>query len=1052
MPLPPDQARQILLAKLNAEQQGAVSNDSRRLLVVAGAGSGKTEVMARRVAWWVAVDEIPRDEIIAFTFTEAAAEELKFRIRSWLERIASDHEDPTLGGMYVGTIHGFCLKALRDFAPDEFYMFDVVDDAGRMALIQQGYHHILGLQSFQSAAERSGTAIGRFRSQDLFLRGYDLLNEYGRLEVSLPPDSPPTDVAGDKEWCQQADLQTEVGTSDLASAFALSAARYYAYLRSRRFLDFSTIQSEFTRRLTSDSTFLQNIRQSWTRLVVDEVQDINPVQNTLVREIVGTTGHLTAVGDHRQAIYSFRGGRVDLMGSLFLELEEAEDGHIQELPSNYRSTPRIIELSNKWSETIQNTAGMTNPAMQHQRLSRVDTSEKHIAQLHFQDRNTEADWIANTICTLVPRRCEGPVGAFHDEGDESRGLTLSDVAVLVRSGTSIRTYQDALRAKGIPAVVRGGPDLFSQPEVLLFLGALALCSGTEEFLGAANNPRSLPGRIRDVLGVQPKPDQVVRAALLELQRRGIGVPEETNNRLLLLCRAIGFRLKYDDAQPEDIQSLDCDSQCRRWLKRRRQPRRIFPQTIFHWLLREAGISQWLTEENRAVAESAIFHVGQLSTLVKATETSGWTQASSLRWQLISLANWGAGAARTSESPLLVSPDAVSITTIHSAKGLEYGAVFLADVCARRFPSNRARSVPKVPFDRDASGYVDPKELADNDNYDDERRLMYVALTRAERYLFVTASGRERSKFFKELSGLIGKVGGMVADGPMDVSSTIDYHRSVTSREDRLATSFSDLRYFLECPQDFYLRNVLGFTPTIGQEFGYGRGLHNLLRVVHSDPQRWAKLASNRTLLRAEVASLIEQGMFYLRYTVGGPLANLQNRAIDGVVEYVEAYAPELARLEFEPEKEFETLIPDENLLISGAIDVVRLDDPPRVSIIDFKSGNADEATGTGLSRELMGLQIGVYGLAARDELEYDPQHGLIRYIGERDPERRQVEVDLSEQELARVRSEVVKTCRDIRERKFNKGPTGLTKDRCSRCDFRNICPRKEAMKARESDR
>ena len=1052
MPVPPDQARQILLAKLNAEQQGAVSNDSRRLLVVAGAGSGKTEVMARRVAWWVAVDEIPRDEIIAFTFTEAAAEELKFRIRSWLERIASDHEDPTLGGMYVGTIHGFCLKALREFAPDEFYMFDVVDDAGRMALIQQGYHRVLGLQGFKSAAEKSGAAIGRFRSQDLFLRGYDLLNEYDRLEISLPPGSPPTDVAGDKEWCQQADLQTEVGTSELATAFALSAARYYAYLRSRRFLDFSTIQSEFTRRLRSDSIFLQNIRQSWKRLVVDEVQDINPVQNTLLREIVGTTGHLTAVGDHRQAIYSFRGGRVDLMGRLFRELTKAEDGHIQELPANYRSTPRIIELSNKWSETIQDTAGMTNPAMQHQRNTRLDRSEKHVAQLHFNTRCNEASWIADTIATLVPREDEATIGAFHDESNNSRGLTLSDIAVLVRSGTSIRTYQDALRAKGIPAVVRGGPDLFSQPEVLLFLGALALCSGTEEFLGGASDPRSLPGRIRDVLGVQPKPDRVVRAALSELQRRGIRVSEGAKERLLLLCRAIGFRLESDDAQPEDIQSLDCDSRCRRWLTRRHRPRRIFPQTIFHWLLREAGISQWLTEENSAVAESAMFHVGQLSTLVKAIETSGWTQANSLRWHLIALANWGAGAARTAESPLLVSPDAVSITTIHSAKGLEYGAVFLADVCARRFPSNRAKTPPVVPFDKGSLGDVDPDRLADNENNDDERRLMYVALTRAERYLFVTASGHAKSKFFKELSALIGEVGGVVSDRPVDISPTIEYQPGVTSREDRLATSFSDLRYFLECPQDFYLRNVLGFTPTIGQEFGYGRGLHNLLRVVHSDPKRWAKLASNRTLLRAEVASLIEQGMFYLRYTVGGPLANLQNRAIDGVVEYVEAYAPELARLEFEPEKEFETLISDENLLISGAIDVVRLDDPPMVSIVDFKSGDADEETGTGLSRELMGLQIGVYGLAARDELEYDPQHGLIRYIGERDPKRRQVEVDLSERELTRVRSEVVKTCRHIRERTFNRGPTRLTKNRCGRCDFRNICPRKEALKARESDR
>ena len=1052
MTLSPAEARGVLLADLNDEQQSAVGSDSRRLLVVAGAGSGKTEVMARRVAWWIAVDEVSRDEIVAFTFTEAAAEELKFRIRTWLEQISEQNEDPTLGGMYVGTIHGFCLQALREFASDEFYMFDVVDDAGRMALIEQGYNGVLGLAGFRPAAEAAGAARGRFRSQELFLRGYDLLNEYGQLDVSLPEDPVPADVAQDREWCRQAVLETDIGNSDLASAFSLSAGRYYAYLRARRFLDFSTIQSEFARRLESDLVFRQSIRDRWTRLVVDEVQDINPVQDTLIRQVVGDQGFLTAVGDHRQAIYSFRGGRVDLMGSLFREFDESADGYIQELPSNYRSTPRIIQLSNRWSETIRDTAGMTNPAMEHRRDTRLDSSEMHIAHLHFQDRDLEAEWIADAICTLVPPNAEPEVGAFHDDRDGARGLTLSDIAILVRSGTNIRTYQDALRARGVPAVVRGGPDLFSQPEVLLFLGALALSAGIEVFYGLPDDPRSLPGRIQNVLGTGPTPQEVVPAAIAELRARGLHVPADTEDRLQLLCRAVQFRLSSGDAQPEDIQALDCDAECRRWLTRQRQPRRIFPQTIFHWLLREAGIARWQTEDNRTVAESAIFHVGQLSTLVKAIETSGWTPADSLRWQLIALLNWGATSARTAESPLLVSPDAVNITTIHSAKGLEYGAVFLADVCALRFPSSRARSVPSVPFDRDTPGYVDPTRLADNDNYDDERRLMYVALTRAERYLFISASGNRRSQFFRDLSALVRDVGGTVADGPLDLGAVIDYHESANSRENRLATSFSDMRYYLECPQDFYLRHVLGFTPTIGQEFGYGRGLHNLLRVVHSNPRHWAALAADRDNLRAEVQSLVDQGMFYLRYTVGNPLSNLQNRAIEGVVEYVEAYAAELSRLEFEPEKEFETLIPGENLLVSGAIDVVRLDDPPMVSIVDFKSGDAQEDTGSGLSRELMALQIGVYGLAAREELQYDPQHGLIRYIGERSDDLRQVEVDLNEEQLSRVRNEVIETGRNIRERNFNEGPTGRVDNRCRRCDFRNICPRREAARARAHDR
>jgi DNA helicase-2/ATP-dependent DNA helicase PcrA len=286
------------------------------------------------------------------------------------------------------------------------------------------------------------------------------------------------------------------------------------------------------------------------------------------------------------------------------------------------------------------------------------------------------------------------------------------------------------------------------------------------------------------------------------------------------------------------------------------------------------------------------------------------------------------------------------------------------------------------------------------------------------------------------------VGGTVAAN--DIAVPVNHYPSSFSREDRLVTSFSDLRYYLECPHDFYLRVVLGFTPTIGQEFGYGRGVHNLLRAVHSDPRWWADLDADPEKLEAEIRRMVDRGMFYLRYTTGDPLVNLQGKAIEGVADYVRHYAGELARLEFEPEREFETVIPGENLLIAGAIDVVRLDDPPRVTILDFKSGDAEEETGSGLTRELMGMQIGVYGLAARHELEYDPQHGVVRYIGEQDPLRRELLVDLSERQLADVRERLAETGRRIRQRRFHEGPSGLIPHRCERCDFLNICRRPEA--------
>lgn len=458
------------------------------------------------------------------------------------------------------------------------------------------------------------------------------------------------------------------------------------------------------------------------------------------------------------------------------------------------------------------------------------------------------------------------------------------------------------------------------------------------------------------------------------------------------------------------------------------------------------------ENNRDIAEIAKFHVGQLSTFIKGIEASGWTPPESLKWQLIGLLSWGSGAARTAETPLLVNPNAVSIRTVHSAKGLQFAVVFLADVNALRFPSSRARSVANMPYDAELQRVIDPRLLADNDNYDNERRLMYVALTRAERYLFISANSGNTSRFVRELEPMVRQVGGTVVNGDLAVGETIEYHPSSFSRENRLTTSFSDLRYYLECPHDFYLRIVLGFTPTIGQEFGYGRGVHNLLRAVHSDPRRWAEIADDPERLETEVRRMVDRGIFYLRYTTGDPLVNLQRKAVEGITDYVTQYAHELARLEFEPEKEFETLIPDENMLITGTIDLIRLDDPPRVTILDFKSGDSEEETGSGLTRELMAIQVGVYGLAACHELEYDPQHGLVRYIGERNPLNRELSVDLDEEHLAIVRRRIVETGRRIRERDFFEGPSGLIPNRCNRCDFLKICGRPEAVQARRRQR
>ena len=1043
-----EQIASVLRKDLTDAQCWAVTSSKRHVLVVAGAGSGKTEVMARRIAWWVGIEGVSKDAIVAFTFTERAAEEMKFRIRSWLGAITPVGEEVSLGGMYVGTIHGYCLAKIREYWSDDYHNYDILDEGARAALILRGFNGLLGLKSLKEA-----TGKGQFATLENFIQAYDQLHENDDFEVKLSSEHPPAELGEpESEWCKAARLLTDVGGTDEAMAFSRAAARYYAYLRSRRFLDFSTSQTEFLRRLRSDAKRRQEIVNRRIHLVVDEVQDINPVQRRLIDLLAESSGRLTAVGDHRQSIYGFRGAKVEIIAELWELFAKSSEAQVVDLEENFRSTPRIIALANRWAASISPIRTMKTPAMKAGNKARKDQHPSHMALVSFNDRMQEAGWIAEAIRILVPSEAEG---ALHDKKDGShRGLTLSDMAILVRSSTDVRTYMKALESSGIPCVVRAGPDLFSQPEILFFIAALAISAGCQVFIGSEINPKSLPKRIDTVLGCAPEPETVLKEAAKALRQTGLPFDRDVEDRVLRAARAICRRVGEGGHLSSSEAAIFRTPKLRTFLKARNALRRVFPQQLFHLLLSEAEVDAWDTDSGRG--QAALFHLGALSSLITGIETPGWTSAKDYAWQIIGLCQYGAEEGRVEEQPLMVRPDAVTISTVHAVKGLEFPAVFLADVNVQRFPSSFASRLPQLPLDGDIVKKIDIAGLADNKNHDGERRLMYVAMTRAERFLFISHSGSRTSKFIKELKPVVAEIGGMVTSASGELLDALRYAPKEHRRGVRLSTSFSDLRYYLECPHDFYLRKVLGFAPTIDQAFGYGRGVHNLMRAIHADPKKWAALSSNRKQLEKEIRKLLDQGLFYLRYTTGDPADNMRAKGLKIVADYVQQYAGELGRLTFEPEKEFETLIEYEDgnggALVSGAIDIVRQDDPPRVTLIDFKSGDPDSDRHQKLDEEEMKLQVSLYAVAAKKELEYQPEQGLVRYLDADGKDNSELRVPLDEDALNQARKTVALTASRIRDRAFHQGPADREEGKrlCADCDFVSVCGMTEAMAVKRS--
>ena len=300
---------ELLLEGLSEEAATVVRSSARRLLVVAGAGAGKTEAMARRIAWWHAVDGVEKDHIVAFTFTERAAEEMKFRVRKFMAAVSPDGEDPSLGGMYVGTIHSYCLNQLRALWPQEFHNDEIVDDVARYALVQQGFDWTLGLPKLQKAlGANRNYPPSRADTIEYFLRGYDLLNEYNHLDVRLP-EGPWPAFGQESEWCKEAVLAESVGNDEVAEAFSMSARSLLRvpplsalpglqHLAGR--IDPPTGDATRSARATAGLDDAPGHRRGPGR---------QPGAGRPAAILVGgTRGHLTAVGDHRQAIYGFRGG------------------------------------------------------------------------------------------------------------------------------------------------------------------------------------------------------------------------------------------------------------------------------------------------------------------------------------------------------------------------------------------------------------------------------------------------------------------------------------------------------------------------------------------------------------------------------------------------------------------------------------------------------------------------------------------------------------------------------------------------------------------------
>jgi DNA helicase-2/ATP-dependent DNA helicase PcrA len=631
-------ATSVDLDQLNPEQRQAVEHVHGPALVLAGAGSGKTRVLTTRIAHLVLEHGVPPDRILAVTFTNKAAGEMRERIGQLLGGAPR--------GMWAGTFHALGARILRRHAQrlgwtNEFSIFDAEQS----------------LRQVKRAQEEVDIDPKKWRPKAV------------RSEMSAAKNS----LIGPERF-----IRENEGSFDL---FVRTVSRVYPVyqnqLKAQNAFDFDDLLVKPVELFSTHPEILASYRERFAFLLVDEYQDTNHAQFRFLELLAEGHENLMVVGDDDQSIYGWRGADIrNILG-----FESTYDGaRVIRLEQNYRSSAVILDAANAVISENRDRKGKT--------LRTDRTGGEKITRVECFDERDEGRWIADEI----QRRYEhGP--ALHN---------YRDFAILYRTNAQSRAMEDAFRQKGLPYQIVGGVRFYERREIQDVLAYLRLISNPADgdaFERCVNTPKRGIGatsveRLKTFAGERDLP--LLEAAAVASESSD--VPTGGARQLEKFAELIrGFSARAAQMRVGEILEELIDA------------------TDFYMALRDEGPEGDDRVENvkELIAGALEFDVDLIEEL-EEDELDGFSELDLFLQRVALVADIDR-----------VDPDADTVTfmTLHNAKGLEYPVVFIAGLEDGLFPLSRA--------------YDEPAEM------EEERRLFYVGVTRAEDKLFLTHARQRR---------------------------------------------------------------------------------------------------------------------------------------------------------------------------------------------------------------------------------------------------------------------------------------------------------------------
>lgn len=760
---------------LNPEQRQAVTHGDGPLLIIAGAGTGKTKVITHRIAHLIESGQAKPDEILALTFTEKAASEMQDRIYDLLPLGQAPN--------HVSTFHSFGKNLLEDHSLELGIPpgFKVMNEQ-QQALLLREHLFELPLQKLRPRGNPTKhlqalvKVFSRAKDEDVDAATYaaKVQEMATRLEQTTDPDI-------------RAELEHELSYQREITA----TYTFYEERKAERYLlDFADEVFLAYRLLRDHPVILKRLQKQFRYVLVDEFQDTNVVQYRLVKLLAGAAANLTVVGDDDQSIYSFRGA--DLQNLLQFEEDFQQPVRVV-LQRNYRSSQAILDAS--------------------YRLIRHNDPER----LEVKDK------IDKKLVAAEPAGPEPvflPAGTIRDEANgiaevlaarHAAGIPLSELAVLIPKRSLTPLIQQALTARDLPVVYEEAGGLYDRPEIQMCISLLRVVANRHQSWHVAKLARSelyqLPQVDLDKLGREHHKTNAEWWDLLTEMTEGVYSGEGV---------ARAARLQADVTK---LAAGEADASV--------------AQLLWRWFAEQTGYLEDLRELR--VPDAGLKAQNLNRFFRRLTEFTDTAEDSTATAWLRYFDETRDLTEERASSELDYDQDAVRIMTIHQAKGLEFDTVVVAGCAKNIFPKKRQTDLLNCEF-----VYVHPP--SEEGDYREQRRLMYVAMTRARRYLALSAATYYDRGGKKQLSPFVVEALGDHAAGQVIVPDTnplkaIDEHApspNLPPHEglpEPLKLSVTQIDDYLTCPRRFYWKHIARAFEEPTHHQAYGNLIHSLVQEI-----------------------------------------------------------------------------------------------------------------------------------------------------------------------------------------------------------------------------